>query len=385
MRKIGLSHDEGDFMVIEEDEKSVLSLSMSDMEDIDDAKEWELEEAAPPLAYDIVSYGSDPEVESLVNRMKRGTILIPSFQREYVWSITQASRFIESLLLGLPVPGIFMAQDEDNKQLVIDGQQRLKSLQFFYEGVFNPKPGVMNTRKFALTGVQEQFEGKTYDELDERDKVRLDTSIIHTIVVKQVAPSNDDTSLFHVFERLNTGASKLSDQEIRVAIYNGAFLDFISDENDFSAWRELYGPKSLRLRDQEFILRFLALYESGTDYVKPMREFINHFCGYNQHEFDEERYKEIFESTAQLIYDAIGKNAFRPEKSFNASAFDSCMVGVAKRLASGRPTPSKNAIKRAYDTMMENEDYKEAISRATSDIKQVDTRLKIAIDCFGTA
>lgn len=90
------------------------------------------DEIVPPISYNVTSYGSDPEVESLVNRLRRGDLIVPAFQRDYVWRQPEASKFIESLLLGLPVPGLFFAVDpETNKQLVIDGQQRLKTLLFF--------------------------------------------------------------------------------------------------------------------------------------------------------------------------------------------------------------------------------------------------------------
>src|SRR5687768_12335892 len=82
------------------------------------------DDVTPAVSYDVSSYGSDPEVEVLVNRLRRGDIIIPPFQRDYVWRQPEASKFIESLLLGLPVPGIFFATDPTtNKQLVIDGQQ----------------------------------------------------------------------------------------------------------------------------------------------------------------------------------------------------------------------------------------------------------------------
>src|SRR5258708_20925159 len=91
--------------------------------------------------YDITSFGADYDVEGLVRRLQRGDIWIPDFQRGYVWTQLMASRFIESLLLGLPVPGVFFAREtETNRLMVIDGQQRLKTLQFFYEGYFDPKP-----------------------------------------------------------------------------------------------------------------------------------------------------------------------------------------------------------------------------------------------------
>ena len=89
-----------------------------------------------PFRYAISSYGADYPVDGLVKRLKEGTIYVPPFQRSYVWSVRDASRFVESLLLGLPVPGVFLSKEEGtNKLLVIDGQQRLRSLQFFYDRV----------------------------------------------------------------------------------------------------------------------------------------------------------------------------------------------------------------------------------------------------------
>ncbi len=146
-------------------------------EDLDEEIEGDIpqeDDVVPSVSYDVTSYGSDPEVEGLVGRLNRGDIIIPSFQRDYVWRQPEASKFIESLLLGLPVPGVFFATEaKSNKKLVIDGQQRLKTLKFFYEGYFNPQPGDKRQRVFSLTKVQEPFEGKTYKTLEESDRVRL--------------------------------------------------------------------------------------------------------------------------------------------------------------------------------------------------------------------
>lgn len=199
----------------------------NDDEQIDDD---EGEEVVPPVSYDVTSFGSDPEVESLVNRLRRGDILIPEFQRDYVWRQPEASKFIESLLLGLPVPQLFLATDpETNKQLVIDGQQRLKTLRFFYDGYFNPRPDNKTQRVFALTKVQKPFEGLTYKTLPEHDRIRLDTSILHATTVKQNSPAGDDTSLYHIFERLNRGGRRLTDQEMRLAIYHGTLINLTKD------------------------------------------------------------------------------------------------------------------------------------------------------------
>ena len=118
-----------------------------------------------PARYDITSYGIDFDIEGIVRRVKKGDIYIPEFQRNFVWKMPESSRFIESLLLGLPVPGIFLAQDpETNKMLVIDGQQRLLSLKFFYDGYFNPKEGAKSKRIFKLAKVQEPYNKLTYED-----------------------------------------------------------------------------------------------------------------------------------------------------------------------------------------------------------------------------
>src|SRR5439155_24071146 len=101
-------------------------------DDVQDLAQVEDEEATTDLRYQISSYGADYPVDGLVKRLRSGDIELPRFQREFVWPVTQSSKFIESLLLGLPVPAIFLSKDpETQKLLVIDGQQRLKSLLFF--------------------------------------------------------------------------------------------------------------------------------------------------------------------------------------------------------------------------------------------------------------
>ena len=185
--------------------------------------------------YAITSYGADYPVDGLVKRIKAGSIYVPTFQRAYVWSLRDASRFIESLLLGLPVPGVFLSREEDTgKLLVIDGQQRLRTLDYFYRGLFEP-----TKREFALEGVQSKYQGRTYERLDPEDRLHLDDSIIHATVVRQDVPSDDDSSIYLVFERLNTGGKVLSPQEIRAALYHGEFNDALQTLNGTTAWREV--------------------------------------------------------------------------------------------------------------------------------------------------
>ena len=164
----------------------------------------------------------------------------------------QASRFIESLLLGLSVPGIFLYKEPaTNKHLVIDGQQRLKTLQFFFGGTFLKK-------KFRLTNISKRWERKTYSELDEADHLKIDDAIIHTTIFQQDEPKYGDSSIYYVFERINTGGIRLSSQEIRVCLNYGKLAQLLKELNDHENWRNIYGPKSKRLKDQELILRFFS-------------------------------------------------------------------------------------------------------------------------------
>lgn len=344
------------------------------------------DETVAAASYDVTSYGSDPDVDGLVRKLDRGDILIPPFQRDFVWRQAEASRFIESLLLGLPVPGVFFATDpETNKQLVIDGQQRLKSLQFFYSGYFNPKPTDSRRRVFSLTKVQKRFEGLTYASLESRDRTRLDNSVIHATVVKQTLPMGDDTSMYHIFERLNSGGRKLTQQEIRVALYHGPFMDLVRELNLSAAWRGIFGTSpSTRLKDQELIIRCLALLTEQEDYTRPMAEFLSRYAG--RHRTAEDvlagDLPTLFCATTELFYGALGREAFRPVKAVNAAVLDSCMVGLSRRLSSGRSIPSENDVRVAYRGLMSDRSYFESVSRSTADEKFVERRLSIATDAF---
>jgi len=347
-------------------------------EDEEDIEEQDLDEIIP-LRYSITSYGADYPADSLVQRINNDSIFIPPFQRAYVWNISQASRFIESLLLGLPVPGIFLSrEDKSNKLLVIDGQQRLRSLQYFYEGIFS------NTGKeFSLQGVQKQFDGLTYKTLTPEDRRRLDDSIIHATIIRQEQPSDDESSIYYIFERLNTGGTLLTNQEIRACIYHGEFNQFLKKLNNEAAWRDIYGKTSSRMRDQELILRFLALYYDGDKYDRPMKEFLNNFMGSNR-DISPERQCEMekrFVDVIKTVRRAIGPSAFRPQKSLNAAVFDAVMIGLAKRLETGAITDI-DMIKTRYFDLIKDSNFLLSSTKATADKESVISRIRMAITAF---
>ncbi|MGA7578064.1 MAG: DUF262 domain-containing protein [Desulfobaccales bacterium] len=330
-----------------------------------------------PFRYSITSYGADYPVDSLVLRLEKEVVFVRAFQRKFVWTIIQASRFIESLLLGLPVPGVFLARDEPSAKLfIIDGQQRLRSLQYFYNGVFRGK-------EFTLRGVQPRYEGKTYKTLDTEDQLRLNDSIIHATIIRQDQPSDDQSSVYHIFERLNTGGTLLHPQEIRACIYHGAFNDFINEINDYRSWRNVYGPPSNRLKDQELILRFFAIHFIGDNYSRPLKAFLNRFMGSNRflQVFSKDILSKAFLPTIELIDNVFSSNAFRPERALNAAVYDSVMEGLARRLGRG-PIERPDLVKTAYENLLTDNEYTASTKGPTADETMVRTRLRKAIAAF---
>jgi Protein of unknown function DUF262 len=346
--------------------------------------ESEKDESVASVQYEISSYGADYDVYGLVRRLNKEEIFIPKFQRGYVWKEKEASRFIESLLLGLPVPGIFTATDSlTNKMFVIDGQQRLRTLQFFLNGFFNPQQSDKKHRVFALSNVQDRFKGKTFQTLHEKDRIKLENTTIHTTIIKQESPKDDDTSIYHIFERLNTGGQKLNQQEIRVAAYYGPIFELLTRLNTSPNWRRIFGKTSARLKDQELILRFLALHYQSHKYEKPFSEFLTKFAIAHRNPpaaFTKEA-EQLFEGTICVVT-SLGKRAFRPEGTLNAAVFDSVMVGVAARVKKG-PIKDNAGFARAYDYLVsKNPAYEAAVKRATSDEQSVRTRVEEATKAF---
>ncbi|MCP4581672.1 MAG: DUF262 domain-containing protein [candidate division Zixibacteria bacterium] len=352
------------------------------IEEIDEQLEEQFvqtDEESLLFKYSITSYGADYPVDGLVKRIKNQSIFVPPFQRNYVWSHKMASRFIESLLLGLPVPGIFLSKEEDSRKLkVIDGQQRLRTLQFFYDGVFEP-----NKIKFELADVNEQFCGVTYDSLSDEDRRNLDDCIIHAIVIKQDQPSSDESSVYEIFERLNTGGQKLYPQEIRSCIYHGLFNDMLNRLNENSQWREIFGKPSKRRRDQELLLRFFALHFNGDEYKKPMKDFLNNFMAKNKaiSDDDAQDFENTFNYAIDIVFNAIGSKAFRPNRPINAAVFDSVMIGIAIRLEHGGITKIET-VKEKYDLLLQDIDYQKTIETATTDEEAVKKRISSAINYF---
>ena len=211
---------------------------MIDNNDLELAKDLDYEkqaqdEESPFVRYDITSYPSDYTLSVLWQMFKNGDITIPSFQRNFVWTQKQASSLIESFLMGLPVPSIFFYIDSSNKNLVIDGQQRLLSVFFFFEGYFGPENEKGKRQTFRLTGLNKKspYYNLRFDEMQDVDKRKLEMTVLRAINIRQLSPVVDDSCMYHIFERLNTGGTPLSSQEIRNCVYRGPFMDMLIESN----------------------------------------------------------------------------------------------------------------------------------------------------------
>lgn len=340
----------------------------------------ELDLETTPATYEVITYPADFTLEGLVSKYRKGSMTVPGFQRNYVWNINQASRLIESFLLGLPVPAIFLFTDEvNNEQLVIDGQQRLMSVVYFFDGYFGEADKVGRKKVFRLTGLNEKspYYNKTYAELEISDLAafnKLNDSVLRAFVVKQLTPDGN-TSVYHIFERLNTGGTQLVGQEIRNCVYHGAFNNLLCDLNKYENWRKIFGNDAphKRQKDVELILRFFSFYENGDNYERPIKDFMSNFMRKHQHmdEDKQEQFKNIFKKTCDQVVDLLGVKPFHIWSGLNVAVFDSTFTALAKN---GFPRD----LKERFDRLKRDEDFVKGVRGATADDSIVELRMSLA-------
>lgn len=355
--------------------------SPDEFEDID-------EQDSVPIELTPVSYfGADFDVHGLVRRYNQGAIIVPTFdpsvdipdpnaqpfQRGRVWRKAQKDRFIESLLLGYPVPGIFLVEQPGKKYLVLDGQQRLTTLSAFYEN------------KFRLDSVDANYSGLSYDSLPDEDRRKLDDTFIQAVIIRAPETKEDYESVYQIFERLNSGGTNLQPHEIRVALYGGELLDRIRKLNVDPNWRAIVGPVSHRLKDQELILRVLALFVEGDSYTAPLKTFLNDFLGghRNGESLSLDQLEDLFSAAAAVVTRALGSRPFRLRTQVNAAILDSVMVSLMARLAQpGSDAIADGSWAAAYTGLLANDIYLDAVNKATANEESVMQRLTLAGEAF---
>ena len=346
-------------------------MSKSDEIEIEPIESERTDEDAGQVEYEIASYPADFTLKGLYEKWKAKNMLLPPFQRQFVWTLTQSSRLVESFLLGLPVPAVFLYKERTSQKfLVIDGQQRLLSVFFFFSGKF---PG---DRIFRLKGLRTHWDQKTFDELSEPDKLKLEDAVLRATIVTQLDPK-DDSSIYHVFERLNTGSVQRTNQEVRNCVYWGKLNELMKELNNMPAWRALLGKTSLdpRQKDIELILRCLALHHEFGKYEKPMKEFLNKFMGGNRNPSDDSLHqiKVLFTETCTRICQSLGSKPFHIKAGLNTAALDAVFVAFA-----ANRTSAPSDIAKRYDSLTANEAFENTVSAGTTDVDTVKKRIKLA-------
>jgi hypothetical protein len=246
----------------------------------------------------------DRSIFELYRQYQKGNLeLRPEFQRLQVWDNAKSSRLIESVLLEIPIPVIYLSEESDSKYLVIDGQQRLSAFIKFLEN---------NLRLSGLT-ILTELNGKRFQDIPKILQDKFENATIRIIEIRK--ESNPEVK-FEIFERLNTGSVQLNAQELRNCIYRGKYnelLKELAEDKDFQFLLGLKEPHS-RMKDRELILRFFAFYHNThLKYTPPMKQFLNKEMEKYRNLNDTEKRDliRIFKKSVRLSKAVFGEKAFR--------------------------------------------------------------------------
>lgn len=309
--------------------------------------------------YDITSTPNDFNISTLFSLIDNGIIRMPPFQRNYVWDEKRASKLIESIILGLPVPQIFLYEHGKNIFYVIDGQQRLLSIYFFIKQRFPTPEGRAILRQY-LTGDTKidssilsedkyfknfalKLPSLTSKDVNKLNKLKYETlgeykntfeflRTVRSVVIKQNEP-DDDSSIYEIFNRLNTGGQNLSAQEIRMSLYYSDFYKKLFEANNLSIWRSFFDqkPVDIHFKDIEILLRAFAMLYGYQNYSSPMTKFLNTFSK-KANAFNSETIDYLYDLFVSFLDSCcdLDKNIFYTKKNqFSISLFESVFVATA--------------------------------------------------------
>ena len=236
-----------------------------------------------PACRDITVSPVDYTLQQLCKMMGSREIVLPPDARGPAWGVHDASRLIESFLLGVPVPPVFLLEREDHSLLVIDGRQRLLAVRGFFserpEGA-EGGPGEV----FRPAGAAGDLRGRTLSSMYRGNERALENAVLRAIVMRQARPDENPAAAHDLVERYSSAAAGLSDQEARHRAYPGRLAELISELNGLGDWRALLGSprRDGRMRDAELVLRYMALLRDAGLYERPMRGFLSAFMHGNR-------------------------------------------------------------------------------------------------------
>jgi len=315
-----------------------------------------------------VSFDSyDITVKQLIDMVAEGQINIsPDYQRRFVWDEVRQSQLVESIFLGIPIPSLFMATNEDATWEVIDGLQRLTTMINF--------AGSNDNDSLKLKGMDKipSLNGATFNALPTEIKLTFITRPIRITVLND---QSDHQVRFDLFERLNTGGIVLHEQEIRNCVFQGPFNDFVKkcaqDERLQSIIRR--SDKTGRGNVEELTLKFFAYYERREHFSHSVKEFLNDYMEMKTSSFpNKAQLANIFELTLQTVHDALPGGIVRSNRP-NVTPlvlFEAVMVGVADVISDGRSVDAD----RLRD-ILDDEGLKALTTGATNSFVKLDGRI----------
>jgi hypothetical protein len=327
----------------------------------------------PPEKRRLNTETYDFTVSTLIDYLNDNHILIPEFQRGYVWNRAQASRLIESLIINCPIPVIFLSQSSDERLAVIDGNQRLNSIKLYLSNDFELR---------GLTAYPE-LEGYKFTDWDPRFQRHIQNRTIRCIVIlKDTHPQIK----FDVFERLNTGSVKLNSHELRHGIHSGTLMEKLERLGNNKLFKDLTLNKNdKRMKSDELVLRFFALIENWRNYIKPLVSFLNNYSEINRNPSNSKllELEEDFSNTLGKVNYVLNKFAFKTyERSlkntkFNAALYDAQMVSFYELNLSDQALEhliNINFIQKNQE-FISSEDFNKYISSGTTDRNSIINRI----------
>ena len=348
--------------------------------------------------FNITSFGTDMTFRELITMYEEGELEKPEMQRKYVWDKNEASRFIDSILLGLPVPSIFLAKTDDEKRLIVDGYQRIMTVfDYVKRGVFGG-----DGKSFSLSNsdiINSRWRGKTFQELQPEEQRKIRNSPIHAIVFEQKEPK-DDTGMYQIFERINTSGRSLKPQEIRNCVYHGKFNKLLINLNKYDAWRNIFNnsDEDSRMADVELILRMFAFAylskqkeanQKQINLVKYLNVFMKRngdFAIISENEL-QTQFEEIFD----FLNVSFDENLFRNGKKSDKGIIFSKKINPAivdavysatnyVRTIKGLNEYRKIDMIERYRKLIGDDLFQDAISKRTTNIEKIKIRMNKATE-----
>ncbi len=358
--------------------------------------------------YDLVSTPNDFNTTTLVNFIDSGVVTIPGFQRNFVWDLKRASRLIESLIVGLPVPQVFLYEQGGNSYLVIDGQQRLMSIYYFVRKRFPRKEKLAEIRaetegqstipdkllkdnKYfrdfrlhlpeVVPGTPNIFNGCDHSTLDDDVRRKFDIRTIRHVIVRQVGPKGD-TAMYEIFNRLNSGGINLRPQEIRRCTFDSKFYDILYKTNAHRKWRTLVGTDipDLHMKDVEILLRGFAMLINGENYHPSMTKFLNKFSQ-DAKSFDQDKLEQCESLLDSFLVSCSGlrKDSFHSIQSrFSPMIFESVFVAACREPYDRRQEVKGTISRASLNELKKDPAFQEATQHQTTSRQNVMTRLERA-------